>query len=176
MEELDVRKSPYEDYAEEEGISLRQVMDIVRRLLSKKKPIALFTLLFAVLGVVIALGQKRVYMVSMTLAPEMQNRNATVENITSMLGVSSSSFGDNTDAMNITLFPEICKSSPFLCRLFDVPVTPYVSAEDAAMGRTSARARANAIHLFFIVAPLLYSFLFQINGTPPSRRTSTHYS
>lgn len=42
--------------------------------------------------------------------------------------------GSSSDALNITLFPDICSSTPFLTQLFDVQLTPYVSPKDVKNG------------------------------------------
>ena len=77
----------------------------------------------------------RKYNVTMTLAPEVANRtSSSLSSITSMLGLSGATLNPGTDAMNITLFPEICQSTPFLAGLLDVPLTSFVSEKQKEAG------------------------------------------
>ena len=111
------------------------LMGILTRILRSWKKIVLVGFIFGVLGVISALTMTRRWGVTMTLAPELQSRSSgSLGSIASMLGMGSMQLGSNTDAMNITLFPEICKSTPFLVDLFDVPLTSYVSERQAEAG------------------------------------------
>ena len=110
-------------------------MGILSKLLKHWKQIFLISFIFGVLGIVSALNMTRRYNVTMTLAPEVSNRSSSsLSSITSMLGLSGASVGSTTDAMNITLFPEICHSTPFLAALLDVPLTSYVSEKQKEAG------------------------------------------
>lgn len=102
---------------------------IFAKLLKGWKFIVLVTFIFGCLGIFFALNMKRKYACTVTLAPELQKRSTSINNITSMLGLGDISLGANTDAMSITLFPDICQSTPFLTGLFDVELTPYVDPE-----------------------------------------------
>lgn len=108
---------------------------LCRKLLKRWKFIVIVTLIFSVLGVAYALKMKRTYSVTMTLAPELQSRSSNSLNaLASMLGATNMSLHSTPDALNITLFPEISESTPFLCSLLEVPVTPYVSREQQLEG------------------------------------------
>lgn len=119
---------------EEEEMSI-DWMGILKKLLKRWKFIFLVTFIFSVLGVVAALVMSRKYNVTMTLAPELQNRtNNTVSALATMLGSNAAMMNSTPDALNITLFPEISSSTPFLCSFFDMPVTKYVSPKKAQAG------------------------------------------
>ena len=110
-------------------------MGIFTKLLKHWKQIFLISFIFGVLGIVSALTMTRKYNVTMTLAPEVANRTSSnLSSITSMLGLGGASLNAGTDAMNITLFPEICQSTPFLVALLDVPLTSYVSEKQQEAG------------------------------------------
>lgn len=110
-------------------------MGILTKLLKHWKQIFLISFIFGVLGIVSALTMTRKYNVTMTLAPEIANRtSSSLSSITSMLGLGGASVGSTTDAMNITLFPEICQSTPFLAALLDVPLTSYVPEKQKEAG------------------------------------------
>lgn len=110
-------------------------MGALARLCKSWRFILIVSVIFGALGIVAALMQPRKYNVKMTLAPEMQTSTSTsLSSISSILGIGSTSAAAGTDALNITLFPEICKSTPFLTELFPVQLTPYVSRKDAEKG------------------------------------------
>lgn len=108
---------------------------IFSKLLKHWKQIFLISFIFGVLGIVSALTMTRKYNVTMTLAPEIASRsNSSLSSITSMLGLNGVALNPGTDAMSITLFPEICHSTPFLAALLDVPLTSYVSEKQQEEG------------------------------------------
>ena len=109
-------------------------MGIISKLLKHWKQIILIGFIFGCLGVVSALLMKRTYNVTVTLAPETQGRSSSLGSITSMLGLGGAAVSSGTDAMNITLFPEMSQSTPFLVGLLDVPLTSYVSEKDREAG------------------------------------------
>ena len=110
-------------------------MGIFTRLLKHWKQIILIGFIFSCIGVASALTMKRKYNVTMTLAPELQSRNSSnLSNMAALLGMGGVSMSGGTDAMNITLFPEISHSTPFLAALLDVPLTSYVSPKQAEEG------------------------------------------
>lgn len=86
------------------------------------KKIGVVTITFAMLGVLVALTQSRKYSVSVTLAPESTggSKTGSLGGLASMLGVNVGSGSGSPDALNITIFPEIVSSTPFLTSLFDV--------------------------------------------------------
>lgn len=110
---------------------------LFKKLLKHKKYIASVTILSGILGCVVALTSARTYTVNVTMAPEVSGNSRAasgLSSITSLLGVGNLAMGGNNDALNITLFPEICSSTSFLSKLFDVKVTPYTSPKDIQSG------------------------------------------
>lgn len=127
----------YKPQLQEDDELVIDLMGILSRLLKHWKQIVLIGLVFGVIGIISALTMKRYYNVSLTLAPEIQNRNSgNLSNMAALLGVSGVQISSSTDAMSITLFPEICKSTPFLVGLLDVPLTSYVSEVQLEQGVT----------------------------------------
>ena len=107
---------------------------IFARTLKRWKTVLLVTFIFGCIGLAAALTMRHRYEVAVTLAPELQRRSTSINNITSMLGLGDITLGSNSDAMSITLFPEICRSTPFLTSLFDVELHPYFDPEDRLEG------------------------------------------
>lgn len=132
MEEYQVNNPQVQEKEEEFEIDW---MGILSKILKHWKQIFIICFIFGVLGIVSALTMHRYYNVTLTLAPELTTRaSSSLSSITSMLGIGNMSMGNTTDAMNITLFPEICKSTPFLADLLDVPLTSYVSDKQKEEG------------------------------------------
>ena len=106
---------------------------LVKKFLQHRRYIMGVTFVFGILGCVVALTSKRTYTVQVMLAPEVTGTSragTSLKSLTSLLGVGNLSFNTSSDALNITLFPEICGSTPFLSQLFNVTVTPKTPIED----------------------------------------------
>lgn len=108
----------------------------IGRFLQYWRKVAIVTCIFGVLGIAVALMQKRTWQVSMTLAPEVQQRggSGSLGGIASMLGMGGMSMGAGTDALGISMFPDICTSTPFLTGLYNVKLTPYVTKQQELEG------------------------------------------
>lgn len=128
MSELNQNNMP-QGFEEEESIDWQKYISAG---LKYWRQIVKVTVVFAVLSVVVALCQKRKYVVSVTLAPEVQNpqKSGSLGSIASMFGVNLSSGMASSDALNITIFPEIVGSTPFLTQLFDVQLSPMPKLPD----------------------------------------------
>lgn len=101
--------------------------------------VIIVTFLFCVLGVFMALNLKRTWTATVTLAPEVPEgakSGSSLSSIASMMGLGGMNMGGNgADALNITLFPDMAKSTPFLTDLFEVPVNPYLSPKARKEGK-----------------------------------------
>lgn len=110
-------------------------MGILTKLIKHWKQILLISFIFGLLGVVSALTMTREYKASMTLAPEIASRsNNNLGSISNALGLGGITLNPSTDAMSISLFPVICRSTPFLAALLDVPLSSYVSETQREKG------------------------------------------
>lgn len=96
----------------------------IAALVQNWKKIAIVTIVFGAIGVLAALTQQRKFAVSVVLAPEStsSSKSSSLGGLASMFGVN---VGGSTspDAMNISLFPEIAQSTPFLTSLFNVELS-----------------------------------------------------
>lgn len=117
-----IQQPPYED---EEPIDWAKY---IGQFLQNWKKILIVTCIFGILGIGVALMQKRKYVVTVTLAPEVQNNSrsgGSLSSLASMFGVNMGNMTSlSSDALNITIFPEIVSSTPFLTQLFEVELTP----------------------------------------------------
>ena len=109
-------------YQEEEEMEI-DLMEYARKLWAARKLLLKVAGIAVIVGVVIALTTPKQYTVSVTLAPEMsKGGGGGLSNIASMLGVGGLSMGNDADALNIQLYPDIVASTPFILDLMDTPV------------------------------------------------------
>ena len=133
MEENNINPVPRQEIQEGGEIDW---MDILAKLVKNWKMIVLIVFIFSAIGVVSALRMQRHWGVTMTLAPELQNRAGnSLGSVALMRRMSGMNLTGATDAMDVSLFPEICASTPFLAALLDVPLTSYVSEKQKLEGK-----------------------------------------
>lgn len=111
----------------EEKKKIREIdiMAQVGKVWKEKKLLAGFVIVFAVLGVIVALSTPREYTAETILAPEM---SAGGLNLSGNLADMASSFGvelggkSSMDAIYPKIYPDVLGSTDFILSLFDVPV------------------------------------------------------
>ena len=99
------------------------IIGLFKKVLQHRKSISIFILVFAILGVVIALNTKKQYKTTVLLAPESttSNMNGAIGSLGGLFGINIG--GVSSDAIFPELYPNIFTSNSFLVQLFDVPVT-----------------------------------------------------
>ena len=108
---------------EEEELEI-DLMEYARKLWSARKLLIKVAGIAVIVGVIIALTTPKQYTVSVTLAPESsKSGGGGLSGIASMLGVGGLNMGSDADALNITLYPDIVSSTPFILDLLDTPVS-----------------------------------------------------
>lgn len=98
-------------------------MDILRRIIAIRKTLYKAAGVGVVLGIIIALSIPKQYTVTVTLSPEMGGDKASgglASLASSFLGGGATS--SNSDALNVTLAPDIVASTPFILELFNTRV------------------------------------------------------
>ena len=98
------------------------ILGLLQKLFRDRKPILIFVLVFAVLGVVSVVTRTKEYRTDVVLAPETSDSEMSglMDSFGNLIG---SSFGNNSsDAIYPELYPNIFSSTTFLIDLFDVPV------------------------------------------------------
>lgn len=100
------------------------LMVYARKLWASRKLLLKVAGIAVVVGIVIAFTTPREYTVNVTLAPELGNsrRSGSLSSIASMLGVGGMSMGSEADALNVTLYPNVVSSTPFIIDLLDTQV------------------------------------------------------
>lgn len=107
---------------------------LVQRILEHKITLAVFIVVFAVIGVVKALYTPREYTTNVILAPELSGGGGLPEglsNLASMVGVDlSSSSSKSIDAIYPEIYPDVLSSTDFILKLFDVKVKTKGAQEE----------------------------------------------
>lgn len=114
----------YNNFPKEEEELEIDLMEYARKLWEAR--ILLFKVagIAAIVGVIIALTTPKQYTVNVTLAPESSKAGGGgLSGIASMLGVGGLSMGSDADALNVSLYPDIVSSTPFILDLMDTPVS-----------------------------------------------------
>ena len=123
-----------------------------------KKFIMMVTAGFMVIGLIAALLTTKVYTSTVTLVPELgkTSSTSTLSSVTSMLGLGGAIGGASADAYNVTVYPEVVASTPFVTKLFDIRVTDEEEEIDTTLigYMTSERFSLTGI----IVKPILSLF------------------
>ena len=108
---------------EEEEMEI-DLMEYARKLWAARKLLMKVAGVAVIVGVVIALTTPKQYTVNVTLAPEMgKSGGGGLSGIASMLGVGGFNMGNDADALNVSLYPDILSSTPFILDLMDTPVS-----------------------------------------------------
>ena len=99
-------------------------MEYARKLWNIRKLLIKVFIVASIIGVVIAWSTPRNYIVTVTLAPEMTGKGTSrsMANFASMLGISGMGQSNESDALNVMLYPEIVSSTPFMLDLLDTPI------------------------------------------------------
>lgn len=114
----------YTNFPQEEEELDIDLMEYVRKLWAARKLLLKVAGIAVIVGIVIALTTPKQYTVNVTLAPEMsKSGNRSLSGIASMLGASGFNMGGDADALNVTLYPDIVSSTPFILDLMDTPVS-----------------------------------------------------
>ncbi len=96
------------------------IMGMMSRIWDGRKTVLRWCIIGAVAGLVIGFSIPKTYRVGAMLAPETQQRiGSGVSSIASMMGVS---LDNSMDAIDVDMYPDVVKSTPFLFNLIDLQV------------------------------------------------------
>lgn len=121
-------------------------MEYVRKLWDIRKLLFKVAVLATVVGVIIALTTPKNYTVNVVLAPETTGKgsNRSMSNFASMLGLGNIQ-GNEADALNVLLYPQILSSNPFILDLLDTPVSTINNADTTLMGYMTAYTKQSLV-------------------------------
>lgn len=134
------------------------LMVYVKKLWLARKQLIKVAGVSAILGLIIAFSLPPMYKVEVTLAPESgKGGGSEISGMASMLGLGNMTGGANADALTVSLFPDIVKSTPFILELFDMHVrtskdsleqtlVSYIEQEKAPWWKVIPSLPGKAIH------------------------------
>lgn len=126
-------ENKYNNYQEEEELEI-DLMEYARKLWASRKLLLKVAGIAAIVGVVIALGTPKTYTATVTLAPESgKSGGGGLSGIASMLGVGGLSMSSDADAFNVTLYPDVVSSTPFIIDLLDTEVKQLENENDTTL-------------------------------------------
>lgn len=107
------------------------VLPLLAKLYHKKLFVMGLTFAFAVFGVVMALTADRMYTASEIVVPEQEQdmKSSLMNSLSSFMDLSSAT-GSDEGAYNVTIFPEMASSKPFLASLLNVKVVPSAKKKE----------------------------------------------
>lgn len=116
MQENNINNQPYY----EEGSEI-DIMELIVKLWKRRSMIIKWCVAGAIIGLVVGFSIPKTYWAGVTLAPELQQKTSgSVSSIASMMGVN---LNNSVDAISAEMFPDVLQSTPFIFKLFDLPVT-----------------------------------------------------
>lgn len=123
----------YNNFQEEEELEI-DLMEYARKLWASRKLLLKVAGIAAIVGVIIALGTPKTYTANVTLAPESgKSGGGGLSGIASMLGVGGLSMSSDADAFNVTLYPDVVSSTPFIIDLLDTEVKQLENENDTTL-------------------------------------------
>lgn len=162
---LEVEREKHQEVAiEESSIDWKELLAKAWR---GKKVIIRTTVVFMILGLAYALTMTRYYSTTVTLVPELgkSSTSSSLGNITSMLGLGGAAMGATADAYNVTVYPEVVTSTPFLTKLFDMKVCDPENEIDTTLVGYLTREKFSLSGL--IMKPILSLFAADSVETNP---------
>lgn len=110
------------------------LMEYARKLWAARKLLLKVAGVAAIVGVIVALGTPKTYTAEVTLAPESgKSGGGSLSGIASMLGVGGLNMGSDADAFNVSLYPDVVSSTPFIIDLLDTPVRQLEAEKDTTL-------------------------------------------
>lgn len=101
------------------------VIGVIKKVMNESRLLFSFILIFAAVGVIVALNKQKVYTTTVILAPEISGSGSLPESlssIASMVGVDLGASGGGVDAIYPQIYPDVLTSSDFIINLFNVQV------------------------------------------------------
>lgn len=101
-----------------------EIYALLHKILQKKKTVILWTILFAILGLVVAITNKKEYTAVVSMAPESGQSSSfgSLGSLASMAGIDLGGLNGGEDAIYPYLYPDIVQSMPFVTSLLDIRV------------------------------------------------------
>lgn len=115
----------------EDGDITIDVMTTIKKIWDLRKILIKIGVIAFVISCVIVLMIPKKYSTMVTLAPEAgQNGEGMLSGVASMLGMGGLNMGEDADALNVDLYPDIVSSTPFMLDIIDTKVKMLDNPEE----------------------------------------------
>lgn len=113
-----------EDFEKKPLVNEEEIYALLHKILDRKRTIIVWTLVFAILGLVVAITNKKEYTAMVSMAPESGQSSSFggLGSLASMAGIDLGSLSSDNDAIYPYLYPDIVQSIPFIVSLLDVRI------------------------------------------------------
>lgn len=109
------------------------IWDFIPKLRKSFRFILIFAVSFAVIGGIFSFGRANTYRAELVLSPELGTREeGSISSIADMVGISFD-FGNNSEAVNIMIYPNVVASKSFLMELMNIPVRTAESIDTMSL-------------------------------------------
>ena len=101
------------------------ILPLLANLYKKKLTVIITTFIFGIIGIISAYTADRDYTASEVVVPEQEQdmKSSLMNSLSSFMDLSTAA-GSEEGAYNVTIFPEMATSKPFLASLLKVDVMP----------------------------------------------------
>lgn len=121
-----IKEVPTSDQQAEDTNHEIDIVAIVKKVIKDKWSLLAFFIIFAVLGIAVALMTPRTYSTDVVVAPELSSGSMPegLSDIASMVGVDLNNGNKSSvDAIYPQIYPDVISSNDFIVQLFNIPVT-----------------------------------------------------
>lgn len=107
----------------DDGDIMIDVMTTIKKIWDIRKKLIKIGIISFVAACILVLMFPKTYTTMVTLAPEAgQNGEGVLSGVASMLGMGGLNMGEDADALNVALYPDIVASTPFMLDILDTKV------------------------------------------------------
>ncbi len=101
------------------------LLELAKKIWSKRRFVGKYALIGAVAGLIIGFSIPREYTSAVKMAPEevKSSQRSNLSNLAALAGLDLGS-AEGADGINLMLYPDVVKSTPFIVELSQIPVQP----------------------------------------------------
>lgn len=133
-----------------------ELIGLIKKIFEKRRYVIKATLLFAALGVVVALVSPTKYTASSMFVPQMSEgqTNPSLGGLASLAGINLSAIlGSNTQEISPSLYPQIAESVPYRLALLDATLEPNTSFRDYFLAQSDGTSILSLLKKYTLGLP-----------------------
>lgn len=133
-----------------------ELIGLIKKIFEKRRYVIKATLLFAALGVVVALVSPTKYTASSVFVPQMSEgqTNPSLGGLASLAGINLSAIlGSNTQEISPSLYPQIAESVPYRLALLDATLEPNTSFRDYFLAQSDGTSILSLLKKYTLGLP-----------------------